>query len=171
MQGITITSSEDIQAAKDKYSYVSNELKEIELIRKELTAPYVQFCRKVNTLAKQASEFLDKGKSLINNKVITFRAEEKKRIDALQEEVLSKPISFDNFDEVAQIQSKLVEDERGLETKWLMTRLTFEIIDESKVPREYLIVDDRKIRQAIRENKKVKIDGVRIFEKESLTNR
>ena len=171
MQGITITSSEDIQAAKDKYSYVSNELKEIENIRKELTSPYVQFCRKVNTLAKQASEFLDKGKSLINNKVITFRAEEKKRIEALQEKVLSKLISFDNFEETAQIQSKLVKDEEGLKTKWLMTRLTFEVTDESKVPREYLIVDDRKIRQAIREDKKVKIDGVRIYEKETLTNK
>jgi ribosomal protein S2 len=52
-----------------------------------------------------------------------------------------------------------------------MTRLTFEVTDESKVPREYLIVDDRKIRQAIKENKKVKIDGVRIYEKETLTNK
>jgi hypothetical protein len=60
VQKITLNSTTDLEKAKENFKYVANELKEIELIRKELTAPYVQFCRKVNTLAKQASEFLDK---------------------------------------------------------------------------------------------------------------
>jgi len=41
---------------------------------------------------------------------------------------------------------------------------TFEIVDESQIPREFLIPDERKIRQAVAMGRR-EIPGIKIFEK------
>ena len=46
-------------------------------------------------------------------------------------------------------------------------RWTFEVVDESKIPREYLIVDGTAVRKAIRNGVR-EIDGLDIFQVEGL---
>jgi hypothetical protein len=54
--------------------------------------------------------------------------------------------------------------------KGITKRWAFEIMDETLVPKEYLIVDEKKIREAIAAGTR-SISGVRIFQQESLTIR
>jgi hypothetical protein len=47
----------------------------------------------------------------------------------------------------------------------------FRVVDESKVPREYMVPNETKIRQAVKKNGIRKIEGVEIFEKPSMSIR
>jgi hypothetical protein len=64
-----------------------------------------------------------------------------------------------------QQQEKTVETDSAQVTARLVW--DFEIVDESKIPREYLMVNEKAIRAAIKAGVR-DIPGVRIFQKEEL---
>lgn len=63
----------------------------------------------------------------------------------------------------AEAQAKIQQAQLQLnKPKWLTTVTDFEVVDSSIVPRAYLIVDDKKIREAIKLGA-TEIPGIRIF--------
>lgn len=80
----------------------------------------------------------------------------------VQEQVLEKQIALESKAEQKAINQMVV---KGVRKTW-----TFEITDESKVPRDFLVIDDKKIRAAVREGIR-EIPGVRIFEEETMAIR
>ena len=70
----------------------------------------------------------------------------------------------------AQEQAKWEQDQLELakvwqteKVKWLKSRLVFEITDETLVPRQYMSIDEKKIREHIKNGIRI-IDWVKIFE-------
>jgi hypothetical protein len=77
--------------------------------------------------------------------------------------------------EIEQLQAPTVVSappvmEETTKVKGITKRWTFEVTDATAVPREYLVVDETKIRQAITGGERL-IPGVRIYQTESLTLR
>jgi hypothetical protein len=81
----------------------------------------------------------------------------KEEIEVLERPDISFPVSIASAEEATKI--------KGVTKRW-----AFEIMDETKVPHEYLTVDEKKIRKAIAAGTR-NISGVRIFQQESLTIR
>lgn len=80
----------------------------------------------------------------------------------VQEQVIEKQIAMETKAEQKTINQMVV---KGVRKNW-----TFQIEDEVSVPREFLVVDEKKIRAAVREGVR-EIPGVRIFEEESMAIR
>lgn len=85
------------------------------------------------------------------------------------------------LEEAAAKESKLVEEQRAIApaapaptTKGISTRQDwdFEIMNAAAIPREYLIVDEVKVRQIVRAMKgETNIPGIRVFPKTIVTQR
>lgn len=77
----------------------------------------------------------------------------------------------------ALVQARIAEPmeaPRGIKTDTattgLVERWTFRVVDESKVPREFLVVSDQKVRQAIATGVRG-IEGLEIYSEETLSTR
>ncbi len=158
--------------------------KKIEDQRKEIIEQPNEFVKSVNSFCKIFTEKLQSIETMMKSKIGQYRAiQEQKRREA---EIAAKKAADD-------LQKKLNEEAKvkgtepvKVETpiipkKESVTRTetgsahgrkiwTFEIIDSNKVPREYLIVSDILIRDAVKAGIR-EIPGVKIFEKSVTTFR
>lgn len=153
---------------------------EIEKVRNEWLAPHRTFTKSVNNLAKLFQEPLKKTENLLRTKVTQQNNRDKIELARQQ----------------AQIQAQAAELQQAAEAEAAMSNMpaptivtpvlpdappivrtahgsasstktwSFDIEDADKIPREYLFVDEKKIRNAVKAGVR-EIPGVRIFEKES----
>lgn len=117
--------------------------------RNKINRPYIDFQRSVNKFAKN-----------FENKLIEI---ENTLTDKLKDYM---KLNKDNQYVDLMNQSITVEDGK------LSKKLTweFEIEDESLIPREFLCVDEKKIKQAIKDGIRI-ISGIKIHEKIEITMR
>lgn len=168
--------------------------KRVEEIRTALVKPHNDQVKAINTYAKSLLKPLDDFETLIKDQLKLFEAKlekirqaeaEKAEKERQQAETKARKeaeiASLFDEKEGAQaeimLEAKVVEAEAtkkaqlaqiaqnkvtGARRVW-----TFEVTDEAKVPREFLSVDEKKIRQAVREGAR-EIPGVRIFQETSI---
>ncbi len=149
----------------------------IEKRRKEMKAPALEFGRAVDRVAKMYTGRLKAAEGDLKRKMAVFRQmqeqerrrRERERQQALEaaqkradEEAAAKgfePVTIEAAPEPEP--EKTVRTEKGAATfrgVW-----TFKVVDPAQVPREYLCVDEKKIRQAVKAGVR-EIPGVDIFE-------
>ncbi len=149
----------------------------IERVRKELVLPPNEYVKSVNGLAKGFQGRLGTIVASLRGKVGSYaqriemerrKAEEAAR--KAQEELQAK---IDAEAKAAQVepvqvaapvvpkQSTIVRTEAGSATQRKVWK--HEITDEGQVPREYLMIDEAKVRQAVKQGVR-EIPGVRIYE-------
>ncbi len=118
------------------------------------------------------------------------QAEEKKRRDEqrkadeearriAEEEQIVKAASVEDVEEIEEIMNEpvvaapvIIPDARP-KVSGLTRRKSwkYRIIDDAKIPREYLIADDSKLRAAAREMKEnAKIPGIEVYAEESIAS-
>lgn len=73
--------------------------------------------------------------------------------------------SFTPAETIPVVTAPPVTKVSGLTKRW-----TYEVAESGMIPREYLMVDDAKVKQAIKDGVRV-IDGLKIYQSESLTLR
>ena len=173
---IEIDSDEEEQMGIDSLADIKRFQKQVEEARKNQVDPFNKLVKRVNDIFRPIGDGLVKSEAVIKDKVKNWRvkkeqirqAEERKR----QAEYAAK---------IAEEQAKAKLEKREVEIVipppaiiQTITRGTsstassrkvwkFEILDESKIPRQYLIVDESKIRAAIKLGTR-EIEGVKIFE-------
>jgi len=156
----------------------------IEKIRVDLVAPALEHQRKVNALAKGYQDKLKAAENDLKHKIASYqqkvemerRKDESAALEAarkLQEEVNrdAKKAGVAPVQVLAQViapQPVKIRTEVG--TAYQHTEWRHEIIDTSLVPKEYLMVDERKIREAIKAGVR-DIPGCRIYEEKSIRMR
>jgi len=156
-------------------------IKELEGERTILTKPLLDFKKGVDNNFKVYSTHLETLRSRLRGRLTTYQA----RVE--HEARLAQKAAED---EAARIQAELDAEakEKGIEAPQVVvpavvpekhiTRTeeasaslaktwTYELEDLDKVPREWLCLDDRKVKAAIKGGLR-KIDGLRIFEKPSV---
>ena len=152
--------------------------KAIDTLRKEIVGPAYDFKRSVDRLA---NGYRDKCKALadsLGRKMTVYQrkldlerrkaeAAAKKAADELQRKLDAEAKAAKV--EPIKVPSPIVKDipkkvrtETG--TAYQHKEWKFEVTDEDSVPREYLMVDDKAIRQAVKMGVR-EIPGVKIFEK------
>ena len=165
-QVVEIETQEQYTQAGDILKQVKNKIKKLEDKRKEYTKPLVESKKAIDKDFKSITEPLENFIKSTKEEMVVFQFEEQKRLDEeqkkLEEEVLKK--AEENGDK--EVQVEIVNDiktQRGdVSTTTARDVWKFEIEDVNKIPREYLTVDEKLIRQAIKDGKR-EIDGVYIY--------
>jgi hypothetical protein len=177
LNAIEVKTKTDVEVLSDGAVMINLRLSEIEAERKKVTAPLNESLKAANNLFKRIAAPLEEMKRIVQAKMQKWwndenvkRQEEEDRIKA--EEERRRKIQAAHKKQGHDVAEPIeLEKPAPVETKVGNTHVrkdwTFEVIDEIKVPREYLMVDDGKISvrisQGIRD-----IPGLRIYQKETL---
>ena len=151
--------------------------------KKRVTIPN-QFVRKVNARAKEFLNPLFKYERDLKAKIKDYKIrielkrkemekkaeEERKRLqEQLDKEAKEKNIEPVKLPEVIMPKEKLkVSTNNG--TVYEKKRWAFKIVDFEKIPREYLVVDDKKVNAAIKAGVR-NIDGLEIYQEIEIVTR
>jgi hypothetical protein len=142
-----IESDDDYSAALEVAGQAKQKVDQIESDRKQIISPARNFVSSINDAAKVLTNRLEEA---INNTKVKMAIFDKKKKSDQEEKVKALEEMADRLGiDVAIYQDK---DER-VRAKGAIAcnrcRYVFEVQDESLVPREYMMVDDKKIKLAI----------------------
>lgn len=150
------TDNEYLEAGSFLLNRFSQVAKTIEDQRLSFTAPLNQSLKSINAFFKTFSEPIEQANRELRDKLTKHRQElEYKRLEEqMKAEDAGTPLVPDLNKKIGAVVVKKV---------W-----TFEIKDQTKIPQQYLVVDEVKIRAAIRSGVR-EIAGVTIFQKDEVS--
>lgn len=192
----TISGREDMEAATDMVSVARAMYRKLEERRKEEQAPAKEQVERVATHFKLLTGPLMEALDLLKRKMTAYEQEERRK--AREEQArLQKEQEDARLAEAARLEAegKRAEAEHVLEeaadapaplvatpgktlgnyggTSFTRKTWHYEITDFDQIPPEWLVVDDRKVREAIRraDNPVRDIPGLRIYVEEQVVTR
>jgi len=169
-----IQSQDDYTKAGDLLKIVKNKVKSLDEKRKEYTQPIEQTKKKLISDFKRIAEPLIEFGAELSNKMVEFNEIEQKRLDEEQKKIDDDALEKLKEDKESAVDVPVVNDIRttrgNIATSTITKSWDFEILDPLKVPNEYCSPDSVKLRQAVKSGQR-EIDGVKIFEKKSITSR
>jgi hypothetical protein len=153
---------EDLTKADEARIKIKDKLAQLEEERKEITAPMNESLKVVNDRYKTLTVPLKNLKDKIEKMILDYRrveeekrlAEEERLIDETGNQMISVTNSVPSVIETKNVKTTFVK-------KWV-----YEIVDEKKVPRQFLMVNDSATKDAISSGKR-EINGIRIFQQDS----
>jgi hypothetical protein len=184
---VVVDSNEGMLEATDILSWVSNAKKQVEDKRKFLVKPLNDHVKAINEMFKGYMAPLEQADGVLRKKVLIYR-QEQERIRREEEERLRKEAEAEQKRLEKQAkkegaapppppppvapsmpeQAKTVHSGMGsVSTKMVWD---FEIVDEVKVPRNFMIVNEKAIRAAVKAGVR-NIPGVKVYQKEELAVR
>lgn len=149
---IKVTDDVSLAIANQKLSAVNNHLKLIEEKRTELKKPYLDAGKKVDSIAKDLSEPLNNSIQYLKNQIKEWNLELLRREQELKQQAPANSLFEDSINhELAMLESQKASNIRH---NW-----KFDVVDISKVPVQFLMVDEAKVREWIKANKESLNDG------------
>lgn len=190
-QNLAIKTAQGYQTAADHLKAIKGLLKQIEDARTRVTKPLNEALRQVNSQAKEASAPLATSELQIKRAMNAYadeqdriRREEQARADEAarkEQEKLqqraTRAASTGKVEKAAELESQAcavvapVINREPPKVSGITSREVwkFDVTDPSLVPREYLSVDETKIRKVVQALKgDTKIAGVRVYPERSL---
>lgn len=184
-QALVVQDEATLQEATNMVAWVAKAKKAIEEKRQFFVKPLQEQVKRVNELFKQYAAPLDRADTLLRGKILAYRQEqerkrreEEERLRKLAEKEqkrLEKQAAKNGMPAPPPIvvpspppMAKTVQSEMGaaqVRTVW-----DFEIVDETQIPREFLMPNVPAIRAAVKAGVR-NIPGVRIFQREDLAVR
>jgi hypothetical protein len=180
-RNVVISDAQSLERAKSLAKQAKLIENYIEDKRKELTKPILDRKKAIDDLAKSLTKDLTEAVKHLREQILFYEQEqERKRLEELhrleeerrrKEEELKRMQMEGNIEQIehieklAEIETKaaeLSEKSKNLREVW-----TFEVVDISLVPREYLVLDETAVRRAI-QNGVREIPGLKIFKKAQL---
>jgi hypothetical protein len=157
-----ITSDDEFAAAGELVKVVKRRSQELQAVKDGITKPMRESLSATQALFKPVESRYEEAERLLKEKISTYlkRRQEENRA-ALQAAAAANDITT-----AIDLASKAAPVQEGIST-----RVTFdaEIVDESLIPREYLVPDFTKIRAVVRASKGTAvIPGVRAVERTSV---
>jgi len=207
-QGFSIVSAESYQFASEDLRKIKSKAKEIDALRKSLTAPLDESKKKIMAMFKPPFVLLGMAETQVKSAMIGWQqeqeririaeqrrlaeiqhkeaerlraaeAEEAKRIATLEsgEEKAKAAERAANLAELAEsvesaplpVVAPVIAEAQGISTRKVWR---FEVIDISKLSREYMIADEKMIGAMVRATKGQKpITGIRIYSEDVIAAR
>lgn len=177
-QRAVIDSAETLGRGADLAKMIRVALKKADEERTELVGPLNEVVKKINLRFKRYTAPLEDAKTLLDGKMVAygknFSEELRKEDEARRKEedavrAAEFPDEMPFAPPTASPKPKTVYGNTGSAASFTTT-WTFEVTDGNQVPREYLMVDEKKVAAAVKDGKR-EIAGVRIFEKTGLSVR
>jgi len=172
----TVLNQEEADTANATLQTIAKGLKQIEEKRKSFTAPLNQSLNEINKTFKDVVAPINEAKQGLTSRLMEWRRQEQVRIDAEREKAVKEEDRRRKIQEahaakghnikeeitpVAKPVPFSVKDNTKIRLTW-----TYDIEDETKVPREYLEVNRPSITAAVRSGVR-DIPGVKIYQKET----
>lgn len=177
-QALDVIDQSSNNLATEKMAIARKKEKEIEADRVRILAPHKAFTDSVNRLSKEVMSPLRDIVNILKTKTTSYltrielerrKAEESARLAVIElQKKIDAEAAASNVP-APQVVMPVVPEVKTITrtehgTAYIHRDWTHEVVDANQVPREYLIVDERLIRQAVKNGVR-KIDGIRIFEK------
>lgn len=171
--------------ATNALGFIASAKKKLEEKRTFFVKPLNDQVKAINTMFKQYNTPLDNADRTLRGKVLAYRQEvqrkareeeerlrklaekEQKRLEKKAEkkgEPAPPPIVMPTI----EAAPKTIQADMGTATT--KTVWDFQIVDESQIPREYMVVDEKKIRAVVKAGVR-EIPGVKIYQTEQLAIR
>jgi len=175
---IEVTDDKSVEDASTGLKVVRDLKKTIENKRKFFVKPLNDHVKRINEFFKSFSSPLDQADKILNKKILDYQEYKKEQVRKEQEKLRKKlerqensgilPLRLKQKEKELQEQlsSKTIQYDSGIKVT-TRKRWTFEVVDIEKVPREYLIVNDKKVNQAIKKGIR-DIPGLKIYQKEKI---
>lgn len=163
--------------AADLAKFLSESVKTIESERKRITQPLNESLRATNGLFKKLSDPVEAALTLVKGKILRFKLEEQKRVDEKLAELKamelaqsqsaepSRPEAVDAQSLNAVGHEAVTSARGGFGSVSTQKRWTFRVKDKLEVPPVYLLVDEKRVNQAIRDGMR-DIPGLEIYQEE-----
>ena len=175
-QNIEINTHEDYTKAGDFYKAFKSKAKELNEKRLSYTRPLDKTKKMIKAdfdrIIKPMEDFADD----LKLKMVLWAKEEQKKIDEEQARLDAQAAAYAEKrgldpNTIVPVSAGDIQKTKGSHsTSSITKKWTYAISDSTKVPREFLTVDDQKIKQAIKQGKR-NIDGLNIYQEESITIR
>lgn len=161
---ISIKSDADIIKATEFLVMIKDKIDSLEFERQSYTKPLNESLRRLNARFKELINPLSEAERAVKDAINKYKEQrETQRLEAqskLQKKNGNVNIALlDSVPDVIESKSGEIRTTR----RWV-----FEVVDEKKVPREYLKVDDSKVDAVISEGVR-QIPGLRIYQKEDIS--
>lgn len=159
-----VKTDEDVVKATEFLVQVKNKIDSLEEERQSYTKPLNESLRRLNSRFKELTEPLKTAERVVKEAILSYRI--KREETRLKEQARLQKKNGNTNISLMDVLPDIIESKSG-ETR-TTKRWTFEIIDEKKIPREYLEVNVTKVNEAISAGVR-KIAGLNILQKESLS--
>lgn len=186
-KALIIEDEEGLRRATDMLGWIATLKRQVEERRQFFVKPLNDQVRRVNDFFKEMLRPLETADRILREKVLAYRQEQerkrreeearlRKMLEKEQKKLereaakqgLPAPPPIPTPTASVAPQPKTVEGSLGAVSAKLVW--DFEIEDETKIPREFLMVNEKAIRAAIKAGVR-RIPGVRIFQREELAVR
>jgi len=181
-----VDSKESASLATNIAGSAKSELKLIESHRKDVTAPMNDVVKKINGLCKEISDPLTEVETVAKRRIGIYLQEqemERKKLEILEQERAAQEQERLNakakeLGTVAPLVPEIVMAESNKSSctrtengsSFVKKTWTFILEDLNKVSKEYMVLDERKVREAIKNGVR-SIDGIKIFEQSNVSIR
>ena len=185
-----VVSTDTLPQASDLLGLMKAALGEIEEQRVWLTKPLNEHVKGINAKAKAIAEPIMAADLMVRGKVTAFHVAERRRFE--EERRRQEAAELERLAaEAARIDAETPDDEpveappppapvalnappktvrSSMATTSMRDVWKWEIADETKIPREYLMIDEKKLNAVVRAGIR-QIEGVRIFKTQELAVR
>jgi len=154
-------------SAYEELKVIKEALKFVEEKRTAITGPLNQSLKATNSMFKELFGPLKNADKLIRGKILEFRRQQ--QLAAAKEEEKRNKIRESHKKRGHKVHAPaVIEPEVGKSTT--QKRWVFEVVDITKVPSEFLVVDSAEVNNSIADGVR-EIAGLKIFQKETLSVR
>ncbi len=172
---LVITSEEDMAKGSDLLDELKLVEKAINDRKKAITKPLMDGLASVRNLFKPLETAYSEAKATIKDKMLVFTIAEEERINLEKSRVEARvekgtmrtDTAVNKLEGIGEVK-KSFTGETGKTSIRKVTKVR--IVDESLIPREYLIPDEKKITEAVLKGGAV-IAGVETYEEKSIVSR
>jgi len=165
-QNVVVSTKEEFLQAGDILKLIKNKIKFLEDKRKEYTSDLVKQKKRIDDDFKEMQEPLKELVNVINGKMVSWNVAEQKRLDEEQKKIEAEALKRleeegESEVEVPVVNEGLKSNKGNIATSTMKEVYNWKVADETRIPREYLMVNEVKIGKAVRDSKgTIKIDGI-----------
>lgn len=170
---IEVTDADTYAAALDLGKKIKQVDKMITARKEEITKPLNEALKSSRELFKPIEATLEKAEQVVKGKMIAYTREQNRIADEQKAKIATKVETGKmSVDTAMKKMEKIEVPEQTVRTETARSTIKMipkcRIIDESKIPREYLMPDMAKIKTAV-VTQRLLVAGVEFYEEESLS--
>ncbi len=167
IQKLEIKSNKDADFLSEKINEVQKCYKEIESSRLESTRIHRETIQKINNHYQSVLNPIDSLRKYIRTKLFVWQKKKEEEARAQRLAELEKAAQ-----DVFSGKARLKNQHQAQRSKWvaIQKRWVWELLDISKVPKEYLSINPQTVNKAITRGVR-SIPGIKIYKKESAINK
>lgn len=166
-----VTSDDEVATASLFLAQVKDQLNIIEAKKVQYTKPLNESLKAINADFKRIAEPLKEADSIVREKILSYRRVQNEIIakEEARRQKISDAATVKRGDEGRKIEIDRVEKTIGFSQARKVKK--YRVVDFDVVPRIYKMIDDREVKESMREYPDRTIPGIEFYEEEILTIR